>query len=402
MTARVLVVALLLAGCAGDGDPEPPTPLQREVRHLAERMEALHPDLFHDVSRETFRAEAEELADAVPELTRDEVVAGVLRLVALPGDLEGHTALYPFDPQHPRGLHVYPLRLYDFSDGLYAIAESGDTGVVGRRLTTIAGRPVAEVVELVRPLVPHDNESSRRWLLPEYVTTAEVLRGLGVASEGAVRFGFEGGREVRLEPVPAQDAAAVTGTALTPPPTAGDPVWLRNLEDDQWLTTLEGGRVVYLGYRLTTGDTFETAERLAELAARPSVRRVIVDVRLNHGGDNTTYGPLLEVLERPAISPKVVLLTGRQTFSAAGNFTGDIADRTRARIVGELAGGAPSTWGDSLPIDLPKLGLVARVATIYHEHGTPGSVRPDVEVEPTAADLLAGRDPVLARALTLP
>ena len=365
-------------------------------------MEALHPDLFHDVSRETFRAEADELADAVPELTRDEVVAGVLRLVALPGDRDGHTAVYPFDPEHPRGLDVYPLRLYDFSDGLYAIAENGGAGVVGRRLTTIAGRPVAEVVELVRPLVPHDNESSRRWLLPEYVMTAEVLRGLGVASEGAVSFGFEGGREVRLEPVPAQDAAAIVGTALTPPPAAGDPVWLRNLGDDQLLTTLDGGRVVYLGYRLTTGATFETAERLAELAARPSVRRVIVDVRLNHGGNNQTYGPLLEVLERPAISSKVVLLTGRQTFSAAGNFTGDVANRTRARIVGELAGGAPSTWGDSYPVALPKLGLVARVATIYHEYGTPESVRPDVEVEPTAADLLAGRDPVLAQALALP
>jgi hypothetical protein len=262
------VVAGAVAGCAGgEEEPPAPTPLQRELRQLAREMESHHPDLFHDVSRATFRAEAAKLAAAAPGLTRDEVVAGVLRLVALPGERDGHTAVYPFDPEHARPLHLYPLRLYDTADGLYAIAASGGTGVVGRRLTTIAGRPVDEVVELVRPLVPHDNESSRRWLLPEYLTTAEVLRGLGVAGERAVSFGFEGGVEARLEPQPAPEVAAAVGTALTPPPAAGDPVWLRNLEDDQWLTTLERGRVVYLGYRLTTGDTYETAERLAALAA---------------------------------------------------------------------------------------------------------------------------------------
>ena len=101
------------------------------------------------------------------------------------------------------------------------------------------------------------------------------------------------------------------------------------------------------------------------------------------------------------ISSKLVLLTGRQTFSAAGNFTADVSRHTKARIVGELAGGAPSQWGDSVTVDLPLSGLVARVATTYQDFGPPGLTRPDVLVEATAADFLAGRDPVLARALAL-
>ena len=96
----IVVLALLLAGCAGTDEPQPPTPLQRELSGLAETMEVSHPDLFHDVSRETFRAEAAKLSRDAPGLSRDELVVGVMRLAALPGARDGHTAVYPFDRTH--------------------------------------------------------------------------------------------------------------------------------------------------------------------------------------------------------------------------------------------------------------------------------------------------------------
>ena len=402
---RIVVLALLLAGCAGSDDPQPPTPLQRELSELAETMEVTHPDLFHDVPRATFRAEAAKLANAAPELTRDELVVGVMLLAALPGARDGHTAVYPFD-QHARGLHVYPLRLYDFADGLHVVGSLGAEDLTGRRVTAIGDRPIAEVVELVRPLVPRDNESGFRWLLPEYLTTAEVLRGLGIVAGDAATYSFADGPDAVLEPVDAGEVASTLGGAPASLPTEHDPVWLRDLASDQWLTTLEGGKVVYLGYRLTTGRTEDTAERLFALARKPGVRRVVVDVRLNHGGDNTTYGPLLDVLARPAVERKLVVLTGRSTFSAAGNFVADVDRATSARFVGEPAGGAPSQWGDSIAIMLERTGLTVHVATAYWEFGPPGDKRQetpvDVPVEPTAADFFAGRDPVLARALALP
>ena len=293
---RPLVLAvlfLLMTGCTGEEKPTAPSPAERDVRLLARELQAQHPDLFHDLDREEFRGTVDELADDASELSRDQLVVGLMRLAAMPGERDGHTAIYPFD-MHPQPLHVFPIRLYHLAGGLYALAAVGADEVVGRRLISVAGRPVDEVVELVRPLVPHDNESSLRWLLPEYVTTAEVLRGLGVTGDGPVEYAFEGGVEAELEAEPAESVAASVGSALAPPPTNGDPTWLRNLEDSQWLTTLEGGRVVYLGYRITTDDTYDVAARLNELASPASVRRVIVDVRLNHGGNNRTYGALLE------------------------------------------------------------------------------------------------------------
>jgi len=401
----IVVLAVLLAGCAGSDEPRPPTPLQRELSELAETMEVSHPDLFHDVSRETFRAEAAKLSRDAPKLSRDELVVGVMRLAALPGARDGHTAVYPFD-RHAHGLRVYPLRLYDFADGIHVVGSLGREDLTGRRVTSIGNTPIDEVVELVRPLVPHDNESGFRWLLPEYLATAEVLRGLGIVVGDTARFSFADGSDATLEPVDAGEVASTLGGAPAPLPTDRDPLWLRELATDQWLATLEGGKVVYLGYRLTTGSTDDTAARLLALARKPGVRRVIVDVRLNHGGDNTTYRPLLGVLARPAVQRKLVVLTGRSTFSAAGNFVADVDRTTSARFVGEPAGGAPSQWGDSIAIMLEHTGLTVHVATVYWEFGPPGDTRKetpvDVRVEPTAADFFAGRDPALARALALP
>ncbi len=401
-----LAAALVSVGCASNGKPaaEPAAPLAQEVLALADSMEEIHPDLFHSVSRSVFRSQARSLAARAPDLSRAELVTELMRLVALAGERDGHTAIYPFDA-HAKTLHVYPLRLYDFADGLHVVGSLGGADLTGRRLTAIAGRPIAEIVELVRPLVPHDNESGLRWLLPEYVVTAEVLAGLGIVEEPSALFSFADGTKAELTAVPAGEVAHSLGGAPAPLPSAHDPVWLRQLEDDQWLTTLQRGRIVYLGYRLTTGSTYELSERLLRLARRPAVRRVVVDVRLNHGGNNRTYGPLLEVLKRPAIGRKLVVLTGRGTFSAAGNFVADVDRFTRARIVGEPAGGAPSQWGDSSPVPLHLAGLTVHVAGEYSEFGPPGDTRletpVDVRVEPTAADFFAGRDPVLERAVAL-
>jgi hypothetical protein len=98
-----------------------------------------------------------------------------------------------------------------------------------------------------------------------------------------------------------------------------------------------------------------------------------------------------------------VVLTGRTTFSAAGNFVAEVEQFTRARLVGEPPGGSANQWGDFAPVALPNVGLEVMVATVYVERGRTGdtspAIEPHVRVEASSADWLAGRDPVLQAAL---
>ena len=403
MHAVAAGVSLVAAVSLVAGATAATAPVSRDVVALAAEMERTHPDLYALTPRARFQAETRALARRAPSLTRAQLAVGLMRLVALAGPRNGHTAVYPFDA-HPRPLHVYPLRLYVFPTGLHVVAAPGREALIGARLVSIEDVPIERIVESVRPLVARDNASSFLDFVPEYVVTEEVLAGLGLTDGGAARFAFADGRSEALAPVPAASFAAV-GSVLVPlrRPAATQPTWLARTQQTQWLTTLAGGRAVYLGYRMTTDETWAVSRRLLRLAARPAVRNVVVDVRLNHGGNNTTYGALLGAMDELSERKTVVLLIGRSTFSAAGNFAADVDALPRVRLVGEATGGAPSQWGDSSIVQIPSAGLIARVATSYQRFGKPSALttRPDAAVLLTVEDFLAGRDPVLERALRL-
>jgi Peptidase family S41 len=386
--------ALVLAGCGGDEKPAAPTPLQRELRALPDEMAVLHPEVDHEVPLKELRREANELAARAPELSRDELTVRLMRFFVL-GERDGHGGIFLHDPAHAKPFHFFPLRVHDFADGVHVV--EGEHR--GKKVTAIDGVPVADVVGRVEPLIPRDNASTVRLLLPEYLTCAEVLRGLGIV-EGAATYSFADGSETTLEA-----SVGGAGTAFEPLPLDGDPLLYRGLDEPFWLERLAGGRVLYLGFHMVAAPPQELLDEILAAARRPGFRRLIVDVRSNGGGDNTTYWPLLELMKDRALKGKVALLVGRMTFSAAGNFAASVDHETDAVIVGEPSGGAPNQWGDRIPIELASAGVTAYVAAEWVEVAPEDdrlAVEPDVPVEPAAADFLAGRDPVLERALTLP
>ena len=61
---------------------------------------------------------------------------------------------------------------------VYVVAAPGRPQLVGRRLLAIQGRPIADVLRLVDPLVTYDNPLSLAAHRSPYLVTAEVLHGL--------------------------------------------------------------------------------------------------------------------------------------------------------------------------------------------------------------------------------
>jgi Peptidase family S41 len=386
-----------------------------DVRALGKALETTHPAPFRNVSRARFRAEVDRLARRAPGLSDNELLVGLMRIAALPGERNGHTGLFPLDSRHRGQVHLYPLRLYDFADGIFVVDEAGEQGLVGARLVAIAGIPVERLLELVRPLVPRDNPTNFRGEAPHFLLVAEVLDGLGVAGGvGPRELTLErpGGERVTttLSPVPRDEFTSVFADELHGHypallPRASRPFFLSQMGKPLWVRTLAGGRALYVGYNSALAPTHEISERIARLVRNSKVRRVVVDVRANGGGDNTSYNPLLNVLASPQVSRRgrLYLLAGRATFSAAGNFAADVDRYTKALLVGEPTGGGVNQYGDATSVTLPVTGWNVRVATEYTQRGEPGdrrlAVEPDIRVELRSADYFAKRDPVLARAL---
>jgi Peptidase family S41 len=362
MSGLLLVsLAMVVLGSGAHARPSAPSNAASDVRLVAETIESVHPDPFRSIPRQTFESEVNDLVRRAPTLSRNEL----LRVIASLGARNGHTGLFPLDPGHRSELHLYPLRLYDFADGVFVVDEAGDLGVVGSRLIAIEGMPLERVLDLVRPLVPHDNPSNVRGLAPHFALVSEVLEGLHVTDgSGRVEFTFERpGRErvtVDLDPISAREY----GAAFADPhyghypsilPAAPRPLYLASSAKEMWARTLAGGRAVYMGYNVVASPPDAFLRKITRLVSRRSVRWVIVDVRRNGGGDDTTYGALMTLFETPRVNRagRLYLLVGRATFSAAANFAAEIDRATRATIVGEPTGGGVETYGDVTQVVLP-------------------------------------------------
>jgi len=409
------LLAMVAIVPAAQARPSAPATLAADVRELGASIEQFHPEPFRSVSRQRFRGEVSALAQRASTISRDELLVGLMRIIALLGPRNGHTGLFPGDPSHMRQLHLYPVRLYDFADGLYVV-DAVDRSLIRNEVVAIDGMPIAQVLERVDPLVPHDNESNRRGLAPHFLLTAEVLGGLGlVDATRPADFTLErpdGQRVVvPLAAIPAPDyisrfADALHGHYPSALPQAPKPLYLSGAAKPMWARTLAGGRAVYFEFNSVQRPTPGFVRALTRLVRGPKVRRVVVDVRLNGGGDNTTYGSLVDLFASNSVNRRgrLYLLAGRATFSAAANFAAEMDRDTRAIVVGEATGGGVETYGDTFPVALPTAGWTVHIAARYHERKKgPGdrrlAVEPDVRVDLTSAQYFAALDPVLARAL---
>lgn len=408
------LLALVTVGCSlaacGFAAAAPPETAS-DVEHYLVELERIHPDPYHAISKADYRAAAERLVARLPELEDDQLMVELLRLVALLGERDGHANMNPLAGGHRRALHLYPLATYEFADGVYVVAAPGRPQLVGRRLVAIQGRPIADVLRLVDPLVTYDNALSRAAHRSPYLVSAEILHGLGITPTASrAVFSVDGAPPAELAPV--RNDAYIRALRPAYPnyldgmPKRARPLLVQKRGASTWVTTLDKGRVVYFVYNTVTGDPDATADRILRLARRTKTRRVIVDLRNNGGGDINTYPYLLQTLKARAINKrgKLVVLIGRTTFSAAVHFAVDLKRGTRAIFVGEPTGGSPNHYSDTDPVALPVSGYTINVPRIHFEK-LPGQsglqLDADVSVPLTGAAFFAGRDPVLSRALAL-
>lgn len=139
------------------------------VQHLASH----HPNLHHSISREAWDGKVEDLQSRLPSLNDHRAQTELMSLVASIGD--AHTILH-WEPSE-----VYPLRFYWFSDGLYVIKAQDKYGhLLNSRVLAINALSMDQLVDAVKKVIPHENESRLRGEFPHYLIHPGILYGLGI------------------------------------------------------------------------------------------------------------------------------------------------------------------------------------------------------------------------------
>ncbi|MBA3872084.1 MAG: hypothetical protein H0X30_23305 [Anaerolineae bacterium] len=300
---------------------------REDLRELYEKMQTKHPKLFWRTPQADFQKLVTELDKDIPTLTDDQIKVKLMQIVAL---VDGHTQIGIFQPA--LNFHMYGLRLYMFSDGIYVVdAQPPYQEAIGKKLVAVGSTDVDTVYKEVSTVAQHDNDNMLKLTTLFYMVVPEVLHAMGITSDvNQPDFVVEdaAGQRTTIEPTPLSLDEYLkwgNGNFITLPPNP-NVLYLQHQYDEAfWYSYLADSKTLYIQYNEVTranasGKTMQQfADELAAFVKTASIERTIVDVRHNTGGDNHFYPPLLNFLEQNDLG-KLYVLIGRMTLSAAVNF----------------------------------------------------------------------------------
>ena len=420
----VLVMAPLPAPALAQASP-PASILPRlsadqwreDLRFMAAELERRHANPFHTVSRERFAAAVADLDARIPLLERNEIIVGMMRLAAMVGD--GHTRV---DPRKDArfGFPSLPLKLYLFEDGIYIRAAAPPhAALVGARIEAVGGVPIDEAIRRVSELASRDNAIGPLLYAPLYLNMPDILHALGLSRrrDSAELRLRRGGRtwtamvpagEVEPPWPPDTDVSLITPKGwVDSRTTTRPPLWLQAPLDYHRMIELPERRALYVQINMVAGIAGQTldqfAQSIGERAGRLNPTSVVLDLRLNQGGNGNLRQRLVrELIKIEDADTRLFVLTGRGTFSASQFILDDLDRLTDAVFIGEPASSKPTSYGDAYRMPLPNSGIQMRSSIVYWKEGQNHAPWTwiDLAAPLRFADYAAGRDPALEAALS--
>ena len=381
-----------------------------DLGHLISEIHRLTPDYRGRALPSTTQMLVEQLRRAIPRLTDEQILLGMSDIL---GSLhQGHTMMwgFSFEPGAKQRLafEFLPVQPYAFPDGLFIVdADPANRSLVGAKITAIGDIPVDQVMARVRQASSFGSEAEFAWTGPLRAMSVPLLVGIGAAKrDRPVSLTVEkNGRSsvVSLQPAPAmlgQKLPRRTPNSISPSPKT----------PFDFAPTSDGSTIMVRFDQVQDAEAESLsafAKRLDAALSSANIRNVIVDLRLNNGGNTFLYTDLLRSLT--AFSTRedrqVYALIGRNVYSAAGNFATDLERLANPIFIGEPTGNTGNQFGDEGIVVLPWSGLHATIASVKWQLSNPwdtrGSIVPHVPVQSLASDYFAGRDLAFETALKL-
>jgi hypothetical protein len=389
-----------------------------DLASLVPGMDRLHPDLGHGTPVPELEAASAQLSADVPSLTDDQLLVGVLRVVAMvsahgcdahTGAFIWGTGTYPVDSL-PLRLWLFPNELADSLVIVDALPPYED--LVGSTIDTIDGVEELKVRMALDAVIPRDNDWTFRLLVPRYELIPQVLRGLEIVGDGpSISLGLttpEGNSQtVAVRPIPMSTYNAWAGPYGLHLPADPRAQYLSKMDEAIWWAMQPDGQTLFVQYNRVDRLPSATLTGLKAALHAPDVGRVILDLRHNFGGEVSAIDPILTLFKDPAIDQpgRLDVITGRNTFSAASLLVARLDAQTEATIVGEPMGGCPTAYGNSTDLTLPFSGIVVSVAGMLEvgvsATDTRTTIEPDISVPLTFDEWANGGDPAFGAITTL-
>lgn len=433
-TKLIITIILLLISSTSFSQGKKEINWQEDLDYMRGYLEIIHPALYTYITKEEFDKDFNYVKDNCETLDDSEIIIRIVELFAKIQD--GHTGVnftsgYGKEDNDyiPRLFHYYPLGLYKFSDGIFVLwATSQYHDLVGKKLLRIGRLDIDDAVNQIIRFNNGDNEMGRIQNLPLIL---EFLQFAGVMDKASDK----------LLLVYEDEKGSVDSLAITNPLDVSEfitsfpkklyphkdslvtsmnddcprllPQYLSHLDrggysgEYYWFEYLPDQEAMYVSISSNQNkkdDPFETfCARMFNDLDSLKAKKMIVDVRLNGGGNHIEMPLIKGIIARPNIDTKgnLFLITSRRTISGSEHLTTQMERYTNVTIYGEPTAAKPNMVGSLTHFKLPNSGLKCFCAKNYIQDSDDWDCRlttkPHVYALLSSDDYRNNIDPVLER-----
>jgi len=414
---KKIIFSSLLCFFLVSANSQTATDWQSDLRYLQQTVHSKYNNLFYNISAADWDKAVDELHKKIPQLEKEQVLAGFMKLLAL--FHIGHTQMNTF------GLHQgattlqlnrLPYSLYSFSDGMYILSAAAEyEKAVGGKVLRIGSMKIDDALEAVRPLVSYENEQGFKSNSPFYLAIPEFLRTQGITdntSQVTITY-LKNGKEETTIFKTGTNNNVFSMTGLETPQgwadakkTGDSPLWQKEPSSFRYMQYLPETKTLYVRHSVTLNDGNKTIagffNNMVDFIDNNDVARLILDVRTNGGGNNTLNKPIITgIVKSRKINQKgkFFCIIGRRTFSAAQNLVNELEKNTEVIFVGEPTSENVNFYGDTRTETLPNSKLQANLSWLWWQNMDPRDKRkatyPALAVDMSFADYYNNTDPVL-------
>ncbi len=394
---------------------------QEDLKFLQETVHNDYSFLFKKTTAAAFDKSVEKLHHEIPNLQEHEIVIGLARLVS--SFKYGHTVL-GFRYQ-PYAFHQLPINLYQFNDGVFIQGAHKDyEKTLGARVVAVGGVSIEEALKAIYPVVPAENDQFFKAYAGLYLSSPEVLHAQGIIKKysDTVQFTLEKNGKTftqsfkslpKGERVPTSYGLILQDSIWLDSRDQGTtPHYLKNLDKIYYYEYLPEQKTVYVRHSQIQDDPSEDIptfyNRVFNFIETNDVERLVIDVRLNGGGNNYKNKPIITgILKSKKIDKvgKLFVIIGRRTFSACQNLVNEMSNYTNAIFIGEPTSENINFYGDNNRVELPNSKIPAYLSFAWWQDKPQWEggdwLAPHVAVEMGSEDYMLNRDPVLEEALSM-